>query len=460
MFELKEKKADAVEAKDYGAAKDLKAEIDDLKKQITEAKAFTAPNADGHHPQEDPAPVGHDTGAGTGAAARASSSPQVQHEQPSVHHTNAVQELQIRHPHCFSDRLFQDSANSDMNRRELHPIKTVGKYRLIGRNLTAPSVKYDHQCPYFLKDRYNCARKDILGYGDNPTDWKLTLVPQQQTSNTGECNLWEFVHELGGPAGVADAKSNPSSMNEQRKKGPFIVLMMGNSYLRQLFEALACGWSSDITDYRATVNSRACYSLACMEKMKEQEKKTYDEDEVGDVTSLLAEVKSCLAGEPCQRRNKSSFYRHGVALPINAFTKRQTDNMAMVEFANSIQFYYMFRPYLHSNLTSVFEDKFGLDPADVDVLLFNNDADKTVANHNDLIRIFKSTGAWQARSLWPYEAFKPIQQRDIGKWFGADNPWITHPPDSHGCMPGVPDDEVNLFMFLLFSNAAILGDIH
>ena len=35
LFELKEKKAAAVETEDYGAAKDLKAEIDDLTEQIT-----------------------------------------------------------------------------------------------------------------------------------------------------------------------------------------------------------------------------------------------------------------------------------------------------------------------------------------------------------------------------------------------------------------------------------------
>ena len=79
-----------------------------------------------------------------------------------------------------------------------------------------------------------------------------------------------------------------------------------------------------------------------------------------------------------------------------------------------------------------------------------------VARHTDLTRIFKSTGAWQGLSIWPYSSFKDIQKRDIGKWFGADNPWITNVPDTHACMPGPSDDEINLLLFLIFSKAQIL----
>ena len=89
------------------------------------------------------------------------------------------------------------------------------------------------------------------------------------------------------------------------------------------------------------------------------------------------------------------------------------------------------------------------------MLLFNGSQDKEVARHTDLMRIFKSTGAWQRRSIWPFCSFEHIQKRDIGRWFGADNPWITNVPDNHACMPGPPDDEINLIMFLIFSKAHI-----
>ena len=44
---------------------------------------------------------------------------------------------------------------------------------------------------------------------------------------------------------------------------------------------------------------------------------------------------------------------------------------------------------------------------------------------------------------------KNIQKRDTGQYFGANNPWITDVPDGHPCLPGIPDDEVNLLLMIL-----------
>ena len=211
---------------------------------------------------------------------------------------------------------------------------------------------------------------------------------------TNECNLWDFVHDLGGPVGaVANANAQESAGDDgdtnktsklistptnPRKKKPFVVLMMGNSYLRQAFEALSCGWSADVTDYRAAINTTACYNLACMAEMEEQGKELkFDMDEIGNFTSLLTEAKkSCVGADKSSscKPTKSSraFYRKGVRLPANFFPSKTNDNLAMVEFGNIIQFYYMFR----RNLTGVLEKSFGLDPADVDTLLFNDDKKK------------------------------------------------------------------------------------
>ena len=42
-----------------------------------------------------------------------------------------------------------------------------------------------------------------------------------------------------------------------------------------------------------------------------------------------------------------------------------------------------------------------------------------------------------------------IQRRDIGYYFGADNPWIKNVPDIHPCMPGIPDDQINWMLYIL-----------
>eukprot|EP00984_Skeletonema_dohrnii_P019678 scaffold9468_cov130-Skeletonema_dohrnii-CCMP3373.AAC.4 len=48
---------------------------------------------------------------------------------------------------------------------------------------------------------------------------------------------------------------------------------------------------------------------------------------------------------------------------------------------------------------------------------------------------------WDNRIEWDYNHFKTIQKRDVGRWFGANNP-----PDDHACMPGLPDD-VSIYSF-------------
>ena len=55
--------------------------------------------------------------------------------------------------------------------------------------------------------------------------------------------------------------------------------------------------------------------------------------------------------------------------------------------------------------------------------------------------------------LLPY--FKSIQMRDSGGWWsGADNVGMDHPPDDHPCMPGVPDDELDVLLLALAHNVA------
>jgi len=197
---------------------------------------------------------------------------------------------------------------------------------------------YDHQCQYMLKDRYNCARNnsDILDYGHNPTDWKLTLVPQEKFNK--ECNLWDFIHELGGPIGVAETMytQRPSLTKKQKrrkrwkeiKNKPFVVLMMGNSYLRQVFEALACGWSADISNYRASIGSKACYSLSCVAEHGDRKFRINELGKFGRLPKRSSKKASI---------SKSQFYRPGVALPAKVFDTDITDDLAMVEFGKRIR---------------------------------------------------------------------------------------------------------------------------
>jgi hypothetical protein len=136
------------------------------------------------------------------------------------------------------------------------------------------------------------------------------------------------------------------------------------------------------------------------------------------------------------------------------------DDIAMVEFGGIIRFYYIFRPDFFLNITEIYDTKLklDLDPNDASMLIFNNEQYMNTFNEKQkgLYDIFQKNGIWQSSKtnvLWPnIKEYKSTQNRDIVPhgWFGADNPWITKPPDKHPCMPGVPDDEVNLLLFLAF----------
>ena len=119
-----------------------------------------------------------------------------------------------------------------------------------------------------------------------------------------------------------------------------------------------------------------------------------------------------------------------------------------------IRFHYLFRPYIHQDQIGIFDEKFDLNPKDVDLLLFNDGQDEFISR--ELKKIFNSSEVWKQRITWPINTmFQAIQQRDTRQWFGANNPWISDSPDKHACMPGLPDDEVNLILYLIFSNATI-----
>jgi len=364
--------------------------------------------------------------------------------------------LMEKHPLCFSKNLFETSQNSPRKMKGLK-FKKVAKYQLIGNDVIHPE-RYNHLCPFYLKDRYNCARSDsdIQKYGNNPCDWKLVLQPYQRKikpENRGECNLWDLIHDIGGPAGVARKKIHDVIATNNSTR-PYNVLLIGNSFLRQIFEALACTWSDDLTDYRALTNSNMCDSKDCTkQRIKERGENVYTDAEIGTVESLLGRLKKLTTNNKPSELKKQ-FYRSGVEVPPeNVFGEEISDNLAMIEFDQNIRFYFIFRFYTFGpSLKHTLKKRINLDLADVDFLICND------KKHIDTesVEALKSTGVWQSYMSWNIKEFISIQKKNIGRWFGADNPWITHVPDDHACMPGPVDDEVNLVLFMIFSKATMV----
>ena len=90
--------------------------------------------------------------------------------------------------------------------------------------------------------------------------------------------MWDLVHDLEGPIGVGERllqrrrskaiKENGNGKDDEFKERPLTVAMFGNSYLRQIFEALKCSWSNDITYTVMQKNSKLDISMAGLKKRK------------------------------------------------------------------------------------------------------------------------------------------------------------------------------------------------
>jgi len=343
-----------------------------------------------------------------------------------------------KHSNCFIETMFN---NSEFLYRD------TTYYTLMSNNLT-DSMRYDHLCPY-MKNRYNCGTKEKAMYGGNAYDWKLMLRDQGREERV--CNLWDLINDLQGPAGIGkkvldDWQTRQGSDRIKRANKTMInVAMLGNSYLRQIFESFLCTWSHELTFSLFEKDGKYDPSIAGM-KLRNNAPLTFDE--LGDMEPMPNPNDN-----QCHVASVDEFYEDGLETPHKC--KGYTDGIAVAEFGGSMRIYYMFRPWMHLNLTRVMTEKLNLIPEELDILIFNDDQQHTIEKDAHLSEVFKASGAWDNRIEWDYNHFKTIQKRDVGRWFGANNPWVSHPPDGHACMPGPPDDEVNLLLYLIYTNSFI-----
>jgi len=328
------------------------------------------------------------------------------------------------------------------------------------RSYKTPS--YDYLCG-FMKPRYNCAGSPVK---PSAFEWKLVL---KSVSSNSSCDISTLVDSYEGPSGIANyllsrsniiknSKSinkNESTRNQQKKIVK--VLFIGNSYIRQIFEALACRWYNEITD-TCFQNSGAVPSLAFLRSRgidpfgnKTGEGTRYiDINEIGNFTHINLQKEQC-------HDFRQIFYRDNVTLPANISSIPScNDNIAYIEFGASIRFYNLIRPDIYKpNAINYFMNQLSLKPESIDYIFFNNDHDKHLPK-SFASKIRKLV--WNARRDLSVllQKLAIIQKKYTGKFYGADNPWITNPPDGHGCMPGVPDDEANLVLFSLLAQNRIM----
>lgn len=286
--------------------------------------------------------------------------------------------------------------------------------------------RYDHWCPV-MKARYNCA------WPPNATNNGATREQAHQyqfvwkhPGHSRVCDLNELLDYVGGPGGIVRGH----------------VLLQGNSYLRQVWEALVCRNQDQMTHLTLYHNGPPT-SMAYIESRRG---KLLTPQELGEfvVEDNVHSVQGCHGPSP--RTPLANYYRPNVSVPTNR--AKCTDDMATVEFGH-VKFTFIFHPSrFHSNALEQAYDQLGIVENLVDTMVWMGDDEMELRNLVAKSRI-------DLGPLLPL--LIEIQNITVGRYFGADNPWITNPPDNHPCMPGIPEDEANILLWLLLLLAETEG---
>ena len=347
---------------------------------------------------------------------------------------------------CFSDELFITLKDG----RKVFNLLKVGKYALMGKNVSK-SYRYNHFCPW-MRPRYNCARSSTM-YGEDAADWKLVLQANIPNITSTTCNLWEFINDLGGPSGVGQKMiqdaTNPHSTQARQDKRAVNVLVLGNSFMRQMLQALKCGWSHDIT--LSLMQKGASYN-SDIASIKATKGKIYISlNQTGDMERM-----PLMWEQPCKVEKQPQYYRSGVEVPLQcSFQSLYDDRISLVEFGKTIRFHFIYYPnrFRLDDLETIMKDKLLLTKSKVDMLIYNQ------ALYIDLFKKLVPEQVWFRKSEFRLGGLKRLQNKELGKWFGADNPWIYQAPDMHSCMPGPVDDLVNMFLYIAYSGASLTYNV-
>lgn len=288
---------------------------------------------------------------------------------------------------------------------------------------TTPRVPdYDHVNCFLMKSRYNCAHAKP---GLSSLDYEFSL-----RSPTGEqCIVREMFNHTGG---IAELSKRIREWSHRHINVTHTnVLFVGSSFLRQVYETIVCRYRSFIQGGFAVVNSPDM-SIAAMAKNP-----TYNMSEMGTLVSMESQRAGCHGSV-----NHEHFYEPGVEVPPFAHPNC-SDDMSMVELPGNLRIFYVFRHFRYKADPVTFFAHLGLNLTEVDVVVTNN----AHGENAKLMAHLPTVPIISFGKLLPFMASK--QRHSAGRFFGADNVGMVHPPDIHPCMPGIPDDETDVLLFQL-----------
>jgi hypothetical protein len=349
----------------------------------------------------------------------------------------------------------------------------------------ASPVGYDHTC-FVMKARYNCAStpNGTTKNKSRAEDYKFVYHHiahgrdnrRRRWPAMPPCDLDELIGWIGGPTGLGRVLVPPPTVhgnvtNNATNATKYQVVLQGDSRMRQVIEALMCRYMDQITNLTLTFQTPDLSKNAIWLRKKRlkvnNETHILRPNDTGKPRSIgISNESDGFMSYPDVRErgchgsiaDMSRFYHPGVTVPTSV--RGCSDDLVMVEFGN-IRFYYINRPYLYDDnaILNAYE-KLGMTTHtdrgtgdvvldDIDVLLWSRADGVSQSSLRFLSperrRVLVSHD-WEGVQALMGE----IQKRTIGAYFGADNPFIEEIPDPmHACMPGYPDDMVNIMLFSL-----------
>lgn len=327
---------------------------------------------------------------------------------------------------------------------------------------------YDLSSCWLMKPRYNC-----MGDKRRPLASEWWHVPDTSVHNITWRDL--LVKRDGRTSDLAEQKGLRGAIRacvrylrkripQQTPKNTEIetrvtvtnMLLAGDSQLRQIFQAMACRWRDFITGGSLIVGP-----LNRTNPFERHDDKRILFKKSDTVLKPLEQIRrpaytKKTFNPPCHHDIRSSSYYKGGKFP---FKQEQVepickDDVAMIEYLNTLRVYYVFRSYaFEGGLETVLQDHLKINPENVDVVV-----------HNDLQNLNINWARKNQRSDMPHfldfsdvrEELKLQMARDATTKYGATNAILKD--DFHPCLPGIPDDEIDILFTALLTNSSILKD--
>ncbi|KAJ1456121.1 hypothetical protein M885DRAFT_518646 [Pelagophyceae sp. CCMP2097] len=231
------------------------------------------------------------------------------------------------------------------------------------------------------------------------------------------------------------------------------ILIMGNSFLRQTFEAMACRWAANVTGG----------TLATMTPpMNVGGLKVTERYDVYSALGLRRLPFGDDMTPDCHGGSADKFYAN-----FSMGESGCRDDISFVEFFGGLRVFYLFRPWAYQGGALALLKRLDLKPEQVDVLVCNDHCGLTAPGSGGrrvmkaAVRQFRNllqTKPGEAKCLQADAAFvdfgdvRAALQRQLRfasphGAYGATNARLTD--DGHPCLPGLPDDEVDILFSAL-----------